>query len=155
LDVRKTLILGAALVALLIPLVAYAKPDPVQWTATLARRNADGTLVLSVAARIESPWYIYSMQQPENGPSPLRFRLAANAPATLGSITAPAPRVAYDRGFRMRVGKYYGNQVFTLPLRMMGSESVVPLEIRYQACNDTICLPPKTVRLQVGVAAAR
>jgi hypothetical protein len=155
LDVRKTILLGAAIVALGLPLAANAKPDPVHWTATPARRGADGTLVLSVAARIESRWYIYSMEQPENGPSPLRFRLTAGAPATLGPVAAPAPRVAYDRGFRMRVGKYYGNQVFTVPVRPTSPQNVIPLEVRYQACNDTICLPPRTVRLQVGVAGGR
>lgn len=116
-----------------------------------AGRLPAGGVVLTVQATVQDSWYIYSMEQPENGPFPLRFRTPAGSGMSVGRVTAPAPRVSYDQGFRMRVGKYYGKPVFSVPVTLTATASAVSLEVRYQACNDNICLPPRTKTVRVSL----
>lgn len=143
-----------AVAAVGLALTAGYSPDPVRWSGALVRHEADGTLVYSVRAVIEKGWYVYSMEQPADGPAPLRFRTPANSGATVSNVAAPAPRVSYDRGFKARVGKYYGTQSFSVSVRPGKSTATVPLEVRYQACNDNICLPPRTKPVPISLTAA-
>ncbi|HUF65854.1 MAG TPA: protein-disulfide reductase DsbD domain-containing protein [Gemmatimonadaceae bacterium] len=140
-------------VVLLLPAAVAAKPDPVTWSAAVRERQADGTIVLEVAARIERGWYIYGMRQPEDGPAPLRFRAAVGSGAAVGPVRTPLPRVSYDRGFRARVGKHYDTPSFFVPVRLSRTASKVAIDVRYQACNDEICLPPRTVAVQTDLPA--
>lgn len=139
---------------LAVSVSAASAQDPVQWTGTLAHRAGDGTVVLTLRAAMDNGWYIYSMRQPEDGPTPLRFRAPAGSGVVLGTVTGPQPRVSYDRGFRARVGKYYSNSAFTVNVRLERPMTSVPLQIRYQACNDNICLPPRTKTVQVNLTPA-
>lgn len=138
-------------VATVLPFAAAAKPDPVAWSAAVHERQPDGTIVLAVSARIEKGWYIYGMRQPEDGPAPLRFRGPAGSGVAVGPVQTPIPRVSYDRGFRARVGKHYERPSFFVPVRLSRSASHIEIEVRYQACNDDICLPPRTVAVQTSL----
>lgn len=142
-------------VALALPLGAAAKPDPVSWSAAVHERQADGTILLAVQARIEKPWYIYGMRQPEDGPFPLRFRGPAGSGVAVGPVQTPRPRVSYDKGFRARVGKHYDTPSFLVPVRMNRDAPSVAVEVRYQACNDDICLPPRTVTVHASLTQGR
>lgn len=140
--------------ALILAAPAASAQDPVQWTGS-AVRAADGTATVTLRAIVQKDWYIYSLEQPANGPTPVRFRAAANSGASIGSVTEPSPRVSYDQGFRMRVGKHYGTPAFTMPVKLTTSAATVPVEVRYQACNDNICLPPRTKTVQINLPRAR
>ncbi|CAN5316771.1 hypothetical protein BH23GEM2_BH23GEM2_01090 [soil metagenome] len=148
-----TLVRLVCAVVLLLPLVAAAKPDPVAWSASVRERQPDGTIVLAVTARIERGWYIYGMRQPEDGPAPLRFRGAAGSGVAVGPVQTPIPRISYDRGFRARVGKHYEAPSFLVPVRLSRGAQRVAIDVRYQACNDEICLPPRTVAVQPTLTA--
>lgn len=151
-----TIILRVAFaVALLLPFAAAAKPDPVTWSASVHERQSDGTIVLRVQARIERGWYIYGMRQPEDGPAPLRFRGPAGSGVAVGPVQTPLPRVSYDRGFRARVGKHYEAPAFLVPVRLSRNAPNVAVDVRYQACNDEICLPPRTVAVQTSLTGSR
>lgn len=141
-------------VALVLPFTAAAKPDPVSWSAVVHERQADGTIVLAIQARIEGKWYIYGMRQPEDGPFPLRFRGPAGSGIAVGPVLTPRPRISWDKGFRARVGKHYDAPSFLVPVRMSRNAPGVAVEVRYQACNDDICLPPRTVTVQASLRQA-
>lgn len=57
-----------------------------------------------------------------------------------------------------KMAVYDGTIVLGLRLatsrRISPGEIVLPLELRYQACNDKLCLPPTTLPLQVNVPLA-
>ena len=133
---------------------AAAAQDPVQWSGS-AVRAGEGSVTATLRATVQKGWYIYSLEQPANGPTPLRFRAAASSGASVGAVTEPSPRVSYDQGFRMRVGKHYGASAFTMPVKLTTSVAAVPVEVRYQACNDNICLPPRTKTVQINLPRAR
>jgi hypothetical protein len=52
----------------------------------------------------------------------------------------------------MDVEYYEGAPVFELPLKATGSAKP-PLRVNayFQTCNDKLCLPPKTVRLELTI----
>jgi DsbC/DsbD-like thiol-disulfide interchange protein len=153
--VRTTFLRFVCAVVLLQPSAAAAKPDPVAWSAAVRERQEDGTIIVAVSARIEKGWYIYGMRQPEDGPAPLRFRGRAASGVAVGPVATPRPRVAYDKGFRARVGKHYDMPSFFVPVRLSRAATHVPIEVRYQACNDDVCLPPRTVTVQASLTTGR
>lgn len=148
-----------AVILALSPASRAVKTDPIVWSVDAPsefRPGKGGHLVLR--ARIERGWYIYGLRQPANGPAPLRFRMIGGG-FTLGSVDGPRPTFVFDEGFRARVTKHAGASMFRLPVlaaRSLAAGSyTVRIETRYQACNDSTCLPPRTVVLQARIPVRR
>ncbi len=87
-------------------------------------------------------------------------QLSANPPAGLRVLEAAYPRASLkqfafsDEKMAVYDGTIVlGLRVATSP-RIPRGEVVLPLELRYQACNDKLCLPPTTLPLQVNVPLA-
>lgn len=136
------------------------KPDePVKWAASLNGPNAvaPGAVVrVNVEARPGRGWYFYSATQPAGGPIPAKIQLADSAPfRPAGPLVSSEPSRSFDSVFGIDVEKYPGRASFALPVRVPSEGSPGRQEIRisaqYQACNDTICLSPRTVTLTVPV----
>ena len=55
------------------------------------------------------------------------------------------------KGFGINAETYSGTAVFNIPVRVVskGAGGKLALNVRYQACNGEICLPPKTVRVEL------
>src|SRR5208282_6052579 len=72
-----------------------------------------------------------------------------------GSIGGPPPKKAYDPNFEMETESYEGTVDFSLPLvveaKAASGTKNVALDVRFQVCNETTCLPPKTVHLSAPV----
>jgi thiol:disulfide interchange protein DsbD len=60
-----------------------------------------------------------------------------------------------DPNFGIMTEFYNGGASFSFPLVVDGSAQpggqTLTLNVRYQVCNDTICLPPKTVKLSTAI----
>jgi DsbC/DsbD-like thiol-disulfide interchange protein len=136
----------------LTPTAAVAKPHPVAWRATMrSARAGDPAAEIVLRARIAQGWYVYAFRQPGDGPTPLRVRLARGSAGQLGAIQAPPARFEFDRGFRRTVSKYSGSQTFVIPIRLaQPRRQTVRIEVRYQACNSTVCLPPRTETIELA-----
>lgn len=69
------------------------------------------------------------------------------APAGCG-----APATIFDPNFDLRVQLYSGSAAFTLPLKVAATAPAGAhpraVEARFQSCNDVVCLPSKTVRVE-------
>lgn len=154
--IRSRVFRALAIALALVPAAAAAKPDPVAWTATVRAPRANAAIAhVVLRARIAPGWFVYGFTQPSGGPTALRVRLARGSAGQLGSVQAPAPRVEYDPGFRTNVSKYSGSPTFVIPLRIAPSSSQrVQIEIRYQACNDSVCLPPRTHTVELVLPRA-
>ena len=145
----------AALVALLLLGQTAAIPaTAVTWTLQAPRPVRAGDAVsLTLTATIAPGWHLYAMAQPEGGPISTEVSLPANPLATFARpIVASKPATIFDPNFDMRVRLYSESATFTLPLKvaLTAAAGTHPLavEARYQSCNDVICLPPKTVRVE-------
>ncbi len=140
-------------------------PSPVHWhlAQTFPGSAVAGEEFHAVAiAAIDPGWHLYALEEPEDGPSPLEFSTPAEGPAALVSVGADRPVRAPEPG-RTGMVSYYRNRArFTLRLRLRPSARLdtalatlpVGLRVRYQACNDRMCLPPRVEALAFPVPVA-
>ncbi len=148
---------------LLAGVAVAAAQNPVTWSLT---RDGNGavapgkTITLVVTAQIETGWSLYSITQPPGGPIPTRLSMPAGQPfAQEGAIVSDPPERKRDETFDMEVEYHAGDVSFRIPARVSASaaagEHKVKVEARYQSCNEKICLPPKTVAMDLEVAVRR
>ena len=143
---------------LLAVAVLPAAENPVSWSFKTPPKKsvkAGESFALKLLAMIEPGWHLYSMDQPSGGPITTEISLATGGPFELGAVTGSKPHVLFDSNFNMLVGFYAGKAEFHLPVKVApdappGRQTLV-VATRYQSCNDTLCLPPKTVRLDISV----
>lgn len=154
-SVARALVFAALLAA------GCGEPDePVKWAASIDGPNAvaPGSVVrVNVEARPDRGWYFYSATQPAGGPIPAKIQLADSTTfRQAGPLVSSEPSRSFDSVFGIDLEKYPGKASFTLPVRVPSEGSSGRQEIRitalYQACNDTICLAPRTATLTVPVA---
>lgn len=130
---------------------------PVIWAASIdgPAVAAPGSLVsVRVDAKPTGAWYFYSSTQPAGGPIPARIWLADSTTfRPEGPMSSSRPTISFDSIFGINVEKYSAAVSFRLPVRVAPEASAGVREIRvnaqYQACNDTVCLSPRTVTMMV------
>jgi thiol:disulfide interchange protein len=106
-----------------------------------------------VSARISPGWHIYSITQAPGGPVPTTIMLPGKQPFTLdGFVIGPLPHSGYDPNFQIQTDTYEKTVSFKVPLMaantVQSGTNSAAIDVRFQACNETICLPPKTVHLR-------
>ncbi len=143
------IVIGAAAIALAQP------PNPVTLSATakVSQVKPGAKLDIDLVARISDGWHVYSIAQPAP-PIATRIELAPGQPYTLaGDIGGPAPSVVFDESAGMTVETYEGEAAFTLPIKVDAKAAPgrvpVRVQMRYQSCDGKICLPPKTLTVEV------
>ena len=139
--------------------------NPVTWSVKAGAPRAGGAIkagdkfTVQLTAVIAPGWHLYSITQGAGGPIPTRITLPDGQLFKLaGAIKAPAPRVEMDKNFGINTETYEGSANFTLPVAVASDASAgeqqLLVNVRFQACNDTMCLPPKTIKLNTAVALA-
>ncbi|MBS1858115.1 MAG: protein-disulfide reductase DsbD N-terminal domain-containing protein, partial [Acidobacteria bacterium] len=146
----KTLLLAA-----LAATLWAAPPDPVSWKLAPPAKpvKAGANFQATLTAAIEPGWHLYSLKPVAEGPIPTRIWVADGQPFKLaGAVGADDPVTVQDPALGMEVEMYEGQASFTLPLEAAaGSEGAQKLVVSasYQSCNNKLCLPPKTVRVEL------
>jgi thiol:disulfide interchange protein DsbD len=153
-------LLSAAIVA--ATLIA-APADPVAWKLLSGPASPvkPGTRFnVKLLATVQNGWHLYSLKPMSEGPIATRIWLAEGQPFSLaGGVQAPEPQVMQDPTLGMEVELYEGEAQFTLPVRIApgtaaGAHPLV-VSANFQSCNDKICLPPKTVKVELPVTVAK
>ncbi len=142
-----------------VPTVAHAQ-NPVTWTAEIQPKDiraGEGGRVV-VTATIEDGWYIYAPSTAPGGPNPTTIKLAdGSALAVKGKIAQPKPNRHFDEGFQMETESFKQAVAFGLPVVLKadakGAQKAT-IKARFQACNNRVCLPPKTVELPITFTVA-
>jgi thiol:disulfide interchange protein DsbD len=142
----------------------WAEPaDPIAWRIQdppAAPVRAGGRFSVKLVAEIQDGWHLYSMKPMEEGPIPTRIWMPEGQQFQLaGAIQATPPQTMQDTAFNLEVEFYEGQAVFTLPVRVAanaapGAQKAV-VSASYQTCDNKVCLPPKTVRVEVPVAISK
>src|SRR5260370_4453359 len=115
---------------------------------------------VKLLATVQNGWHLYSMKPMAEGPIATRIWIAEGQPFSLAAaVQAPDPQVVQDPTLGMEVELYEGEAQFTLPVKIApgtapGAHALV-VSASYQSCNDKICLPPKTVKVEVPVTVAK
>ena len=130
--------------------------QPVKWA--LVGGNAPRVVVAGrvidvvIAADIAEGWYIYSLTQKPGGPYPLRIQLTGAGDVGLrGAIKAPKPVTKFDANFGIETQLHRGKPQFVVPVGVpagaSGGKRELLVAARYQACSETLCLPPRTEKV--------
>jgi thiol:disulfide interchange protein DsbD len=149
--------LAAFLPAALFAACETAPESPVRWAIVDGAETtvASGqTVNVVVEADIREGWHVYSLTQKPGGPIPLHIELVGAADVSVqGAIRAPTPITKFDRAFGLETEHHVGKARFTVPLAVpagsLNGKRDLQIAARYQACSDTLCLPPRTEKLSV------
>ena len=144
--------LNILVLMLLLPLGLVAQ-NPTNWKLQIIERKefdfrSGDRFQAGLEAEIEPGWHLYATDQPAGGPIPTTISVSPGSPFNLsGPVAAPKPTIKFDPNFNIET-KFFENRV-TLSVPLVASRDAkreeLGLDVRFQLCNDTFCLPPKTV----------
>lgn len=162
---RPALCLATATVMALTtsPVAATAQERPVVWTATsssTAPVAPGATTTIDLKAEIDQGWHVYSISQGPGGPIPTRIVLPPGQPFELvGTVRGPAPSTRFDSNFGIKVETYDDQATFGLIVRVAADArpgtDTLTIKARFQTCNASLCLPPRTETILAPVTVAR
>lgn len=141
-------------VRLLLALVLASLPalpqrlDPIKWSMTLepAAAAPGGKALARLEARMQPGWHLYSLTTPKGGPIPTTIRLAENPVVAAFQVYQPRPVRAFDKNFNLDTETYGESALFLVEVDVKPDAAPgavdVTAEVRYQACDDKMCIPP-------------
>ena len=128
--------------------VAAQKLDPVQWTLELetAKAPPSSKVLAKLTARMEPGWHLYSLTTPKP-PIATTIKAAENPAISRVQIYKTNPIRKLDPNFNSETETYEGEVTFLIEAELAkdapAGSSEIGMEVRYQACNDRLCLNPK------------
>jgi thiol:disulfide interchange protein DsbD len=146
------------LLAFLFADAAFAQ-NPTKWTLESNAKGktlkADEKFKAALKAEIEEGWHLYALEQPEGGPVATTIKIPENSPFRIeGKLTSSAYISKSDPNFvideKPLETKFFEKQAeFNIPLQATGDAKAddLAVNVRFQVCNDTVCLPAKTVKV--------
>lgn len=122
--------------------------EAVEWKAE-AVADTDNSGHITVTAIVAEGYHFYSFA-PEGGYNSLEIKADANdAVTSIGEPSASiAPQSHYEESQGAELSSWDKDVTFTIPFTFESGKGYrIALKIRYQACDATSCLTPKTVNL--------
>jgi DsbC/DsbD-like thiol-disulfide interchange protein len=140
-----------ALLILLGGTIARAQrpTEIVKWTAETTKATAAAASV-TLSATITDGWHVYALSQGSGGPTPLKISVPEGSAFTLKGPVAEASAIRhFDTNFKMETLYYLKSVNFNVALQgtATAAPESIPIDVRFQACNDRLCLPPYTAHL--------
>lgn len=138
----------ALLAALSVSLFGQ-KLDPIRWNATGS--STDGKFLVELKATIDPGWHLYSMSTPR--PPIATSAKIADAPEV--ELFQPKPIRKLDPNFESETETFERSATFYLRGKLSSGSKLGAVDVRYQACDDKQCLPPrkKSVEITAGSVA--
>jgi Disulphide bond corrector protein DsbC len=103
---------------------------------------------VALVGQIDSGWHLYALEEPTGGPVATIIGLTDGDPADLLRVEEAKPKILLDPLFNLQTGFFEGTADFTLHLQLAKDApigaSALHVLVRYQSCNDRVCLPPHT-----------
>lgn len=115
------------------------------------RLPAGGTCKVAILVTIQEGWHINTNPPRPETMIPTQFSVKSKHGTTLKEVKYPEgveitvkglkePQTIYEKQVLLR-------GVLTAPKDSAGQTEELELQVRYQACNEEICHPPKTIKL--------
>jgi thiol:disulfide interchange protein DsbD len=163
LRLRVALALGAALVLPPVALGSSAQAQPkevVVWKARVDPADArpgEAAMVV-VEATITKPWHIYSATKRADGPIVTTLEVIPNKVLQgAGGVLQPPALKHFDENFKVELEEYEGAVAFGLPVKLLpggpGAKKAT-VKVRFQSCNESLCLPPRTVLVPLSFSTS-
>jgi thiol:disulfide interchange protein DsbD len=137
--------------ALLLPLLAMAQPEVVHWSAKTVegKPGPNAKVTVSLSAKIDEGWHLYAL--PPAKAANIPTTITAVAPVKVdGEVSQGKPITKMDANFGAEVDYFESKATFKVPV-VLGPKGLdgATLNVKYQACDDSTCLPPKTVKVVI------
>jgi thiol:disulfide interchange protein len=135
------------LTALFVVGLSAQKLDPIQWALGPFPAATAGTeLKIPVRANVDAHWHLYSLTTPPP-PKPTKIQALEGAPYEVVRVEQPAPNRKLDVNFGSETETFDAPVEFTLTVKALkdipANAADLVVEVRYQACDDKQCLPPR------------
>ena len=119
--------------------------NPVRWDIRL--QKTDSILTIEAQAKADAGWHVYGTDVPDGGPSSTEIhfdRLEGAVPA--GDLEATSGQLIrhYEEAFDMQLPYFENAVTFSQRLRITAPEYDIRGYLRFMACNNESCTPPKT-----------
>ena len=158
----KRVVLGAVVVMAGSASALGAQERPIVWAGTARPSGAvtpGSTVQVELTARITDGWHLYSLTQGPGGPIPTRLTMDPGQPFTIATTPqGPHPDDRLDPNFGIQVQTYDKQVTFVVPVRVASSArpgvDTATVTARYQACTNSLCLPPRVERVAVPIRVA-
>ncbi|MCF8239416.1 MAG: thioredoxin family protein [Saprospiraceae bacterium] len=120
--------------------------DPVHWSQSYKKLD-DQQYELTLKAKIDKGWTIYSQDIVGDGPIPTTFEFTPGGHyAKIGKTTESGDRHAgYDKIFEMEVVKYTTEAVFKQKVKVTDLSKPIEGWLEFMTCDHERCLPPQQV----------
>jgi len=155
-------LLRSLFIVLILSAAGFAQ-NPTKWnlepnTKPETRDLKTGERYLFVLrAEIEAGWHLYAIDQPEGGPIPTSIMVTEGRPfrfrGIIPSWTLGKPDPLFVVNGKPLETRYYEDKAsFLVDLESLNDTTLdeVALDVRFQLCNDTFCLPPRTKRVSLA-----
>ena len=138
--------------------------QPVKWSLAIdpagGSAAAGGTLTAVVTAAIDDGWHVYAPDEANVGPRPVELTVVKNPVfAAAGRMEAPEPSREMDEAFGQITASYADSATFRLPVSVAAGAAAGPhvleIDVSFQACDGSICLPAKAVRVKTAVTVTK
>jgi hypothetical protein len=126
--------------------------NPVTWKVAFNASSAvEGEIIISAA--IEPGWHTYSQRPTTDGPIPTSFSFTPSKQYELiGKTEESNAHEEFDKAFEAKTFIFTGKAEFKQKIKITGKPGfIIPFKVEFMSCNDRMCLPPKTVDLNVKV----
>lgn len=144
----------------IFPIFAVAQ-NPAKWSLESGAKGKtlkqNETFKAKLKVEIEGDWHLYALEQPKGGPVATTIKVPEVLPFKInGEIAAPKPITKFDPNFQIDTKFYEKSAEFDLPLQATAETNAdeLAVNVRFQLCNDTLCLPPKTITVISGQRSA-
>lgn len=116
------------------------------------------TFYIGLALDIAEGWHLYG-PNPEIGfLIPAEVSVSANNAFTIGSISKPSPLKKLDPVLKQILATYEGRIWYFIPVIIkkiaQDGQATIKIQIKTQACDQNICLPPRTDEIEFVIDIA-
>lgn len=139
-----------------------ASKSPVQWHLKSAPNKpvkAGAKFNVTITGMPDPGWHLYALEEPQGGPIATEVSLTEGDPADLLRVEESKPKMLPDPVTQKPAGFFDAAADFVLHLTAAkdaaAGAGTLRVMVRYQSCNDRMCLPPHTETVQVPVTIAR
>lgn len=129
--------------------------DPVKWKSAIKMTDATNGVV-TFTATVDAGWHVYGTQLPSGGPEPTSVQWNNQGVKLVGGLTpSKAVHKQHDETFDMDLSWWTGSVTLSQKFTVTAKEYKIEGSIRYMACDDENCTPPKSESFSFKGTAAQ
>lgn len=129
--------------------------DPVKWKSAIKMTDATNGVV-TFTATVDAGWHVYGTHLPSGGPEPTSVQWNNLGVKLVGGLTpSKAAHKQHDETFDMDLSWWTGSVTLSQKFTVTAKEYKIEGSIRYMACDDENCTPPKSESFSFKGTAAQ